>query len=79
MFVERFGTSVNDELKAGEVSLHADLLLHGSDANESNRRRCGLTLRYCAAEVRAAMGWNAKGVVVAGEDPSGHWANPKRP
>ncbi|MBI3414739.1 MAG: phytanoyl-CoA dioxygenase family protein [Verrucomicrobia bacterium] len=77
--VERFGTPVDDELKAGEVSLHADLLLHGSEPNESSRRRCGLTLRYCAADVRAAMGWNAKGVVVAGEDRSGHWANPKRP
>jgi hypothetical protein len=76
---EQYGTAVDVELKAGEVSLHSDLLLHGSEANTSDRRRCGLTLRYCAAEVRAGMGWNAKGVIVAGTDPSGHWANPPRP
>ena len=75
----QYGTPVDDELKAGEISLHSDLLLHGSEANESDRRRCGLTLRYCAADVRAGMDWNLKGVIVRGSDPSGHWANPPRP
>jgi non-haem Fe2+, alpha-ketoglutarate-dependent halogenase len=77
--VERFGQPVDVELKAGEISIHCDLLLHGSQANDSDRRRCGLTLRYCAADVRAGLGWNAKGVIVSGADPSGHWANPPRP
>ncbi len=77
--VEQYGTPVDDELKAGEVSIHSDLLLHGSKANDSDRRRCGLTLRYCAAEVRAHMDWNQKGVIVSGSDPSGHWANRPRP
>jgi ectoine hydroxylase-related dioxygenase (phytanoyl-CoA dioxygenase family) len=76
---EQFGRPVEDALKAGEISLHTDLLLHGSEANRSARRRCGLTLRYCAADVRAGMDWNAKGVIVSGSDPSGHWANPPRP
>jgi ectoine hydroxylase-related dioxygenase (phytanoyl-CoA dioxygenase family) len=76
---EQFGDPVDDALQAGEMSLHSDLLLHGSEANESDRRRCGLTLRYCAADVRAGMDWNAKGVIVSGRDPSGHWANPARP
>jgi ectoine hydroxylase-related dioxygenase (phytanoyl-CoA dioxygenase family) len=76
---ESFGEPVNVELKAGEISIHSDLLLHGSEANESNKRRCGLTLRYCPAIVRAGLGWNAKGVVVSGKDESGHWANPPRP
>lgn len=76
---ERFGEPVNVELHAGELSLHSDLLLHGSEPNESNRRRCGLTLRYCPADVRAGLGWNAKGVIVSGRDPSAHWANPPRP
>jgi len=77
--VERFGTPLDVELKAGEVSIHADLLLHGSEANESDRRRCGLTLRYCAADVRAYAGWNAKGILVCGTDPTNHWGNPPRP
>ncbi len=76
---EQYGTPVDATLKAGEVSIHSDLLLHGSEANESDRRRCGLTLRYCAADVRAAMDWSRKGVIVRGCDPSGHWGNPGRP
>jgi hypothetical protein len=76
---ERFGAPVDDELRAGEISLHSDLLLHGSNANTSSRRRCGLTLRYCAADVRAGMDWNLKGVIVSGTDPTGHWANQPRP
>lgn len=76
---EQYGTAVDVELNAGEVSIHTDLLLHGSEANESDRRRCGLTLRYCAADVRAGLDWNKKGVIVCGADPSGHWENPARP
>lgn len=77
--VEQYGSVVYDELEAGEISLHSDLLLHGSDINRSERRRFGLTMRYCAAEVRAEMGWNSEGVVVSGSDPSGHWADQPRP
>ena len=77
--VEQYGDPVDDILRAGEISLHSDLLLHGSDANESDRRRCGLTLRYCATDVRAHLGWNGKGVLVSGDDPEGYWANPPRP
>ena len=76
---EQFGEPIDVELNAGEISIHNDLLLHGSEANDSDRRRCGLTLRYCAADVRAGMGWNEKGIVVSGSDPAGHWANPPRP
>jgi hypothetical protein len=77
--VEQLGEPVLVELKAGEISIHSDLLLHGSEANQSARRRCGLTLRYCPADVRAGLGWNAKGVIVSGRDESGHWGNPVRP
>lgn len=76
---EDFGQITLDELSAGQVSMHSDLLLHGSDANHSARRRCGLTLRYCAADVRAELGWNEKGVVVRGQDPQNHWSNNPRP
>jgi phytanoyl-CoA hydroxylase len=33
-------------LKAGDVSVHAAEVVHGSHANHSNRRRGGLTIRY---------------------------------
>jgi ectoine hydroxylase-related dioxygenase (phytanoyl-CoA dioxygenase family) len=77
--IERFGPPVNIELQAGEISLHTDLLLHGSEPNTSSRRRCGLTLRYCTPDVRAYLDWHLKGVLVSGSDPTGHWANPGRP
>lgn len=76
---EQYGTPVDDELKAGFCSIHSDLLLHGSEANDSDRRRCGLTIRYAPADVRAYMDWNKKGVWVKGGDPTGHWANQPRP
>lgn len=76
---EQYGEPVDDVLQAGEISIHSDLLLHGSEANNSDRRRCGLTLRYCTPDVRAGAEWNQKGVVVSGRDASGHWANPPRP
>ncbi|MEQ1826558.1 MAG: phytanoyl-CoA dioxygenase family protein [Pirellula sp.] len=76
---EQYGAVVFDELRAGQVSMHSDLLLHGSEANNSSRRRCGLTLRYCAASVRAEMQWNEKGVQVRGKDSTGHWHNNPRP
>jgi len=37
-------------MPAGYVSMHADLLIHGSAPNMSTRRRAGLTLRYCASD-----------------------------
>ena len=76
---EQLGAPVDVELQAGEVSLHSDLLLHSSGMNDSQRRRCGVALRFCSAEVRAGLGWNARGVVVSGRDEAHHWANPPRP
>jgi hypothetical protein len=77
---ERSGDApVDVTLRAGQFSLHSDLLLHGSRANDSDRRRCGLTLRYASAEVRAWYGWERKGFVVRGVDRLGHWADAPRP
>jgi chlorinating enzyme len=77
---ERYGDqAVDAALKAGEFSMHSDLLLHGSNPNRSDRRRCGLTLRYAPADVRAYWDWNKGGVVVAGEDPEGHWTHTPKP
>ncbi len=76
---EQYGTVVDDELKAGQISIHSDLLLHSSKANHSQRRRCGLTLRYCTPDVRGTMGWNKEGILISGTNPEGHWGNPPRP
>lgn len=70
---------VDVALRAGQFSMHSDLLLHGSEANASDRRRCGLTIRYAAAEVKTWYDWHKKGIVVRGENTGDHWANPPRP
>lgn len=41
-------------LKAGEASIHEGYLYHGSYANTSSRRRCGLTIRYIPSHVSAS-------------------------
>ncbi|MEZ6114948.1 MAG: phytanoyl-CoA dioxygenase family protein [Pirellulaceae bacterium] len=77
--IERFGEAADIVLRSGQISIHSDLLLHGSEANNSDRRRCGLTLRYCPADVAAHLGWNAKGVVVAGEADRSQWPGAAEP
>ena len=77
--VWKFGEPIDVTLKAGQFSIHSDLLLHGSDANRSSKRRSGLTMRYAAAEVKAYLGWDQKGILVSGKDENGHWANLPRP
>ena len=77
--ISMYPDPVNVELRAGQLSMHNDLLLHGSNANESDRRRCGLTLRYCAADVMAYMGWIEKGVVVSGTANPSLWPGANRP
>ena len=67
------------EMRASQISLHSDWILHGSEPNRSNRRRCGLAMRYLSAAVRAYNGWNANSIWCPGIDAGGHWANHPRP
>jgi ectoine hydroxylase-related dioxygenase (phytanoyl-CoA dioxygenase family) len=39
-------------LKAGDVSIHHPNIIHGSNANVSPHRRCGLTVRYIPTSTR---------------------------
>lgn len=43
------------DLRAGEISLHDEGLLHGSGANVSERVRCGFTMRFAPAEVKGDL------------------------
>ena len=76
---EQYGQHKLTALTAGQISIHSDLLVHGSSPNHSNRRRCGLTLRYCPASVTAYLGWNRKGVLVSGEASPELWPGAERP
>jgi len=78
--VAQYGQPVADELKAGQMSLHADMLAHGSTPNTSARRRCGLTVRYCPPTVRALdAGWMQQAILCRGVDPTGNWRHNTRP
>ena len=70
---------VDATLKSGQFSMHSDLLLHGSQANQSDRRRCGLTIRYAAADVTTWYDWHKKGIIVRGKNLNNHWLNPPPP
>ena len=63
-------------LNAGQFSLHTDLMVHGSKLNNSNKRRCGLTLRYVPPEVRLIderySNWIKNAIICRGEDASGY-------
>lgn len=79
---DALGAPFTNALRAGQASLHADMLVHGSEPNRSDRRRCGLTLRYCPPDVRVTDPAWARGVeaiVCRGSDPSGHWRHHPRP
>ena len=76
---EQYGRHQVTPLRAGQISIHSDLLVHGSAPNNSDRRRCGLTLRYCPADVLAYLGWNQKGVVVSGTADRERWPGAPKP
>lgn len=78
---ESYGERYVNELRAGQVSLHSDLLLHGSKVNTSQRRRAGLTLRYGAGDLDVNPGWQTwlKPAVHARGTVGDHWPNRRRP
>ncbi|MGH7143705.1 MAG: phytanoyl-CoA dioxygenase family protein [Planctomycetota bacterium] len=47
-------------LKAGEISIHDDNLIHGSPANPSDRWRIGLTVRYSGTNVKYTGDWESR-------------------
>ncbi len=74
---EENASAVNLVLKAGEFSIHDGALIHGSLPNRSNRRRCGLTMRFVATSVgqtdatRQSDRWHP--VLFSGEDREHHF------
>ncbi len=64
--------AVNLELKAGQISIHDGQLYHASNSNTSDRRRCGLTVRFIAPHVKQAAlnstGEKWPAILVRGQD-----------
>jgi len=79
---EALGEPFSDVLRAGQMSLHADMLVHGSEPNRSQRRRCGLTIRYCPPEVvmfDPIWANSVEAIICRGEDTTGRWRHHARP
>lgn len=73
--IKQFGQPYQNILNAGNFSLHADMIAHGSLPNLSNRRRCGLTIRYCnpfATKPLHSM-YAERAVLCRGEKLLGAW------
>ncbi len=70
---------VSLEMRAGQISLHTDWLLHGSEPNRSRHRRCGLTMRFVSPDVRNFTATQGTGVIARGADADGYWQHTPRP
>jgi len=74
---EEEASAVDAVLRAGEISLHHGMLIHGSNPNRSSRRRCGLTLRYVPPSVRQtainSQGRRWRAIRVRGRDDYGNF------
>lgn len=70
-------SAVDFILKAGQASAHHGELIHGSNPNMSDRRRCGMTLRFTTPDVKPIReGENQfrdRPILVSGEDRFGHF------
>ena len=83
---EQAASAVDLPLRAGQISIHDGTLIHGSLPNCSERRRCGLTLRYIPTWVRqaeensvASLGGRWKPVLVRGTDAEQNFGARARP
>ena len=66
-------------LRAGEMSLHHVLIVHGSGANPSDDRRIGFAIRYIPTRVRQTAGPRDSATLVRGTDRFGHFDPEPRP
>jgi non-haem Fe2+, alpha-ketoglutarate-dependent halogenase len=73
------GQAVDIVLRAGEMSLHHVLMVHGSGANPSDDRRIGFAIRYVPTRVRQTAGPRDSATLVRGHDAFGHFELEPRP
>ncbi len=74
--------AVDLAIRAGECHVHDAKLMHGSNANKSNRRRCGYTMRYMPADCKFTPPEGMKHVIylARGKGRAGNaYGDPSRP
>lgn len=70
---------VEMELKAGEFSLHHVGIVHGSEPNNSDRRRIGFAIRYMAPHVKQTVVVRDGAMLVRGVDRYDHFEHEPAP
>ncbi len=70
--------AIDVQVRAGEMALHHCLLVHGSEANTSDRTRIALTMVYLPAHARCDNPQETA-LVVRGSDRFGHFGPERRP
>ena len=65
--------AVDVVLRAGEISIHHEAVVHGSNPNRSGDARIGLSIHYIAPQVRQTAFNGASALLVRGEDTHGYW------
>ena len=64
--------------RAGQFSIHHELLVHGSAPNKKKSRRLGISFACVPTEAKPLSGPDT-GILIAGENNSGHWVLNKEP
>lgn len=70
--------AVDMPMKAGQFSIHHELLVHGSAPNTTAERRLGISFACVPTEAKPLSGPNT-GVLIAGKNLPGHWVLNKEP
>lgn len=70
---------VDIELQPGEMSLHHVRLVHGSEANPTDDRRIGFSIRYIPPEVYQSNRQRDSASLVRGVDNFGHFEHEPKP
>jgi chlorinating enzyme len=65
-------TAVALELKPNQASIHHAKMIHGSEANTSNMRRCGYTMRYVSTRCKFKSNFNMHIYLARGRDHAGN-------
>ena len=72
--IEEIDTSraIKLKLNAGQFSMHHERLVHGSDPNNSNDRRLGMSFTYLPTRVKCDLP-DRTAILVRGKDEYGYW------
>ena len=73
------GSVVDVVLRAGEMSLHHVLMVHGSGPNASDEPRIGVAIRYMPTRIRQLLPHRDTATLVNGKDTLGHFELERRP